>query len=161
MKKQSLYVLGILLISVILVSGCIGVAEDKEESTWLDIKDKYELGEEIEIKVVNDLKESIYIYSYDYPYYKIYKLENENWNELFTYVSYGCDCTNEILQCPLLIPELPKCTEIKDEKIFQWDQKIDTHTTEECGNDTLWVWKEKTADTGNYKIVILSGILLA
>jgi len=120
------------------------------------IKPSYQRGEEVDIRVINNLNQSIYIDTWKWDEKLVYKKENGEWVEqkIRIFCPQPCDCSPP----PLCVPPMPQCTEIKPWQTFNytWDQTVFKEDKVNCKFDNTTIQKdclrEEKAEKGTYKI---------
>ena len=98
--------------------------------------------EKVDIRVINNLNQSIYIDTWKWDEKLVYKKENGEWVEqkIRIFCPQPCDCSPP----PLCVPPMPQCTEIKPWQTFNytWDQTVFKEDKVNCKFDNTTIQKD-------------------
>lgn len=135
---------------------CEKVKKDLVEDVSITTdKTEYEIGETVEITIINNKSEAIYFYPYCFPpYYSISRLEKNDWN----LVDQNCECEfmcddGTLISRPKIVKEYSlHFFEFESPQAGKWKQKECVSKKQMCGDESYTAVIEEQAEAGKYKI---------
>ena len=184
MKTKTL-ILILTIIFLLTINGCINNGENDvntdnnviDENRQIDVnlvddsnkiiepkvrielnKEKYEQGEEIKGKVINESVVSAYFFKNGNYHYTVFYSSEGKWNKLWLKAVSSSECRdNKLVKIRTYVSVFisAQCETIANNSFdFEWNQIYKDTYSEKCGEEDYFLLKETIAKKGLYKIQI-------